>query len=271
MMIEAYVSKKLLLTLMVLISTTLVFGHANYTGYSGAPGTTGRCASQCHGSNGGTITVSGFPSNYVPGQYYIIKIKHTSGSKISNFNASIRVGTTSTTAGTITAGLNSATYNISFEPNGVHLASNNQDSCIFTWRAPSPGVGNVTFYLGGLQGTTVSGQNTNITLTANQGQGIHDVETDLMMKLSLQINPSIASKSFDIALTKPDAKSAQIKILQTNGKIVNKIQIPASIIIHQTIIFKTIDNNGRQLPNGTYIAAVICGKEQIIKKFIIQN
>jgi hypothetical protein len=60
---------------MVLALTTaigLCLGLPSYTGYSGAPGTAGTCAGACHGSGVGTITVSGLPTSYSLGQYYLV-------------------------------------------------------------------------------------------------------------------------------------------------------------------------------------------------------
>jgi hypothetical protein len=144
--------------------TAQVWAHGSYTGYSGAP-TRQTCASSCHGSSGGTVTVSGFPTEYTPGQAYTITVGHSGGSTIANFNASCRVGSGSTNAGTITAGTGTSTYNVSGETNGVHLTSNNQNSGTFTWTAPAAGAGDVHLYLGGHQGT-YGGQNTALNLTA---------------------------------------------------------------------------------------------------------
>jgi hypothetical protein len=130
----------------------VAMAEPNYTGYSGAPGTAGTCARQCHGSGTGTIQVVGFPAAYEPGQSYVISVFKQSGSSISNFNASVRVGTGTQTAGTITAGYRTATYSTGSEPNGVHLSGNDQDSCTFNWQAPDSAVGGVKLYVAGPQG-----------------------------------------------------------------------------------------------------------------------
>ena len=94
------------------------YGHANYTGYSGAPGSDGRCASSCHGSSGGTIQVSGFPESYTAGEVYTLTVTHTAGTTIRNFNGSCRVGTGSANAGVIASGTGTVTYNVPFVPRG---------------------------------------------------------------------------------------------------------------------------------------------------------
>jgi hypothetical protein len=137
---------------LTLLFSLQVFAHQTYTGYSGAPNRS-TCASSCHGSPGGTITLTGFPATYTPGQAYTLTVGHTAGVAIANFNASVRVGTGTVNAGTIAAGTNTAVYNVTGETNGVHFSPAQQNSGTFTWTAPAAGTGAVTLYLGGLQGT----------------------------------------------------------------------------------------------------------------------
>jgi hypothetical protein len=149
-----------------------VFAHATYTGYSGAPGALGTCAISCHGPSGGTITASGFPTAYSPGQMYTITIAHSSGNTIANFNGSCRAGTGSTNAGTIVSGLNTATYNKTGETNGIHFTSSQQDSGKFTWTAPGSGTGTVRLYVAGHQGTSSGDVNTSLVLVSNEASGV---------------------------------------------------------------------------------------------------
>jgi hypothetical protein len=151
--------------LTLLLISTLTFAHANYTGYSGAPGSKGTCASSCHGGSGGTITVTGFPATYQPMTTYTIVVAHNGGSPIVNFNASTRLGSSTSTAGTFTAGTNAATYSVTAE-NGVHASGNNVDNITFQWTSPSSATNQVTLYVAGLQGN-VNGANSEISLTAN--------------------------------------------------------------------------------------------------------
>lgn len=154
-----------LLSLSVLASD----GHAHptYIGYSGAPGSHGRCASSCHGSTGGTVQISGFPTEYVPGEIYAVTIAHSGGSAIKQFNGSCRVGTGSDNAGVISAGTNTVTYSTSGETNGVHLSAQDLDSGTFDWTAPPAGTGEVRLYIAGHQGS-YSGANTTLVLSATE-------------------------------------------------------------------------------------------------------
>jgi hypothetical protein len=156
---------------MVLFSST-AFGHANYTGYSGAPGCNGTCASSCHGQSGGTVEISGFPQHYEPAQTYVIMVSHSGGNSIRQFNGSCRIGTGSENAGLITAGTNTSTYNNIHETNGIHFSSTNQNSGTFNWTAPSAGVGEVKMYIAGLQGGQGGNNSALVLASLEQTTGI---------------------------------------------------------------------------------------------------
>ena len=120
---------------------------------------------------GGTVTVTGFPAQYSPGQSYLITIQRASGSSIANFNGSCRIGTGSENGGTISAGTGTATYNTSGETNGIHLSPNNQDSATFNWAAPASGTGTVSLYVAAHQGTA-SGANTVIVQVSDESASV---------------------------------------------------------------------------------------------------
>ena len=158
--------KQILFGAMLAAFAGQAFAHTNYTGYSSAPGRQ-TCASSCHGSGGGTVTVSGFPELYTPGTPYTITLGHNGGSSIRNFNGSCRLGTGTANAGVISAGMMTSTYNTSGETNGVRLSSSNQNSATFIWTAPAAGSGSARLYIAALQGG-YSGQNTRIVLVAEE-------------------------------------------------------------------------------------------------------
>jgi len=112
--------------------------------------------------------VSGFPEIYVPEQQYTITVAGTTGSPITQFNASVKIGNGSANAGLIGAGTGTATYNHANETNGVHWSSPNRTSGTFLWMAPAAGTGPVRLYLAGLQGSLSNGADTLITLISNE-------------------------------------------------------------------------------------------------------
>jgi hypothetical protein len=142
--------------------------HNSYTGgYSGAPGTR-TCASACHGGAAGTLAVTGFPATYQPGQTYRIVVKHNAGSPIVNFNATTRIGSTSSIAGTFTPTTNCTLY--AGTDGGVYANPHSIDSAVFQWTAPARGTGTISFYAAAFQGTTSSsrGQSGSIVVTSTE-------------------------------------------------------------------------------------------------------
>jgi hypothetical protein len=243
----------------------------SYTGYSGAPGTDGTCAGYCHGSSGGTIVVEGFPNTYIPGQTYEIKVKHTSGSGISNFNASVRIGTGTPTAGIITAGLNTSTYNIAQEPNGVHFSTSSLDSGTFTWTAPDSGFGEVRLYLAGMQGSSTGGPNTVITLTASEGTGLNESNLPTLSNLSLAIKPTVVRKFLQIQINVPNKSNPRLRIIEQTGRIIKSLKISDSNARTQTIIWEPMNDKGKPLPAGIYFVSLESNQERLIRKFTIKT
>ncbi|MBL0063070.1 MAG: T9SS type A sorting domain-containing protein [bacterium] len=145
-----------------------VFASPTNRGYSGAPGSLGRCSSSCHGVNQGTVQITGFPTEYVPDSTYLIAIEAVSGLPIKNFNGSVRRGTGSVNAGTITAGFNTVTYSVTQETNGIRLTPNDRQNGNFNWRAPTAGAGTVRLYVAAHQGDRNTGPNSTISLTATE-------------------------------------------------------------------------------------------------------
>jgi hypothetical protein len=152
----------------ILLTVALIaMAHSTYTGYSGAPGSWGKCG-DCHGSAGGTVELTGFPSQYSPGNTYTIAVSHNGGLPISGMNGSVRIGTGTENAGLIEAGTNTIVYNESVETNGIAMSGIDLENGTFEWTAPGVGTGDVTFYAAATQGG-FDGVNTEITLVSTEG------------------------------------------------------------------------------------------------------
>ncbi len=243
---------------------SLCSASATFTGYSGAPGTTGACAGSCHGATGGTITVSGFPTTYTPGQAYVVTVAHNGGSSIENFNASVRVGTGPSNAGVITAGTNTAVYNVSGETNGVHFGTSGQASGTFTWTAPSPSVGAVRLYLAGHQGATSGGPNTEIVLTAD-GAGIAD-NGRRQVSAAFRLEQTVVTNHLAMRIDNP-SKPARIRIVDQNGRIVARRVV--AVGGNQAIAVQLLDNRGERLAAGTYYVTFAATGASRVAKFAI--
>jgi hypothetical protein len=237
--------------------------HAStsYTGYSGAPGSRGSCASTCHGNLGGTIVVEGFPETYQPGQTYEIWVRHTGGSSIRNFNASVRVGTGSETAGLIAAGYGTETYSRTQEPNGVHLSRSRRDSCSFNWTAPPGGTGPVRLYLAGLQGGE-SGNNTDLVLVADEATGIEEEGSPPILRIpSITAEPSVVASTILFRVVTADGAGGRVAIADMTGRVVAVLDIPPSAPAARSLSWNLVTPDGDPLNHGNYIAALCSGGE----------
>lgn len=254
----------------VLAATGRVAGFATYTGFSGAPGTHGTCALHCHGTTGGTIVTTGFPVLYVPGDTYEVKVAHSSGDPICNFNASVRIGAGAGIAGMLLSGLNTEVYEASpSESLGVHFVSASQDSGSFFWIAPNPGVGEVRFYLSGLQGASPDGPNTVLVVTASQSPGGAFEDRDRSgHALSLTLENRIVKDYLILRVSLPANRRPELRILDDAGRAKGRISIPQSDG-PQVLIWAPVDLLGRRLAPGDYFASLTADGRRVARKFVV--
>jgi hypothetical protein len=234
--------------------SSAAWGHPNYIGYSGAPGTAGSCSISCHHRRNfaPTMTVTGFPETYIPGQSYAIMVAHQSGSTIRQFNSSIRVGSGSTNAGNIYASTNTSTYNTSGETNGVHFYASNQNSGSFLWVAPAAGTGQVWLYFAGLQGSLSSGADTAISLTSLEGTTGID-EPGLPGAFSLEQNypnPFNSSTVINFSLSRPG--HVKFSIYDLAGRMIYDNSYDINRIGTSSIHWDGQSNQGNNVPSGIY-------------------
>jgi hypothetical protein len=241
-------------TFIVGLATVQAWGHPTYIGYSGSPGRSA-CAISCHPRYNftPTITVTGFPESYIPGQQYTIAVGHSSGITIANFNCSIRIGTGSSNAGIIAAGTNTSTYNTSGETNGVHFTSAFQDSGNFDWTAPSSGTGDVTLYLATLQGNLSNGADTQVVIVSSENTTAVDDPPSLPVAISLAQNypnPFNAETIIDFGISQPG--HVDLIICNIIGQQVyswsDDIYEPGAIAFH----WNGKNSDGIDVPSGVY-------------------
>lgn len=249
----------------LLIIATVAFAHPTYTGYSSAPGSNGTCASSCHGSGTGTITVSGFPTSYQPASTYRIVVMHSGGSKIYNFNASTRMGSETTSTGTFTASTNASVYNNG--ETGIHATSNLVDSVVFFWTAPATATDQISLYVAGLQGSK-GGANTRIVSTASYATTSVNLKDDLPKSYSLLQNyPNPFNPSTTIKYNLPKTSNVELKVYNILGKEVRTLvsgEIPEG---YQQAVWDGKDNYGEKAPSGIYIYSLTATSLDDEKKF----
>jgi len=260
--------------LMIVVSAAASAGaHANYIGYSGAPGSRGACSMMCHHQRDftPTVTVTGFPASYVPGQQYTVAVAHNDGSSIKQFNASVRIGTGSSNGGTIDAGTNTATYNHSLETNGAHFSSADQNSGIFLWTAPPSGTGEVRLYWAGLQGTGLSnGADTQVVLISAENPTGADDNTTMPEQVSLAQNyPNPFNSRTVIEFTVPEPGLVQIEISNILGQRVFSWTQNVSQAGKVSLIWNSRNESGDDVPSGVYFYRLHAAGVDLTRKMIL--
>ena len=252
-----------LITLLTL--SIIAYAFPGYIGYSGAPGSQGTCASTCHGSSGGTMQVTGFPSEYTPGNSYIITVSHNGGSTITNFNGSCRIGSGQQNAGVISAGTNTVVYNVGSETNGIHFSTNYHSSGTFNWTAPSIGTGFVKLYIAGQQGSK-SGPNTALVLTSNENTtSVHGINGNTPTKLTLSQNyPNPFNPETIIEYSVPQEGHLKLEIFDITGQ-----KIETLFDGFQETGYYTIAWNASEYSSGVYLYRLTLEDRIITKRMTL--
>jgi hypothetical protein len=265
---EVSVMKK---TLVIIALTTLcvasAVAHNSYTGgYSGAPGA-GTCASSCHGGTSGTIQVTGFPASYTPGQTYTITVSHNGGNKIVNVNATTRLGTTATVAGTFTAGSNTAVYTGS--DGGIYAGTHLVDVLTFQWKAPAAKSGQVKFFSSGFQATstgTSSGQSNQVNITSTEvTTGVVEspaVPRDFVLSPNF---PNPFNPSTHLQFSVPENGYVTLKVFNIQGEEI------ATLYNGMAEMGRTVQVtfNAGNMPSGIYLSRLEFNGRRIVQKMLL--
>lgn len=257
-------AKSLLAFVLCTVLATAAYGRTTYTGYSGAPGSNGQCAASCHGSGGGTITISGFPAQYTPGEVYPLTIAHSAGVTIRQFNGSCRIGNGSANAGTISAGTGTSTYNTSGETNGIRFTATNQNSGTFSWTAPVAGTGEVRLYVAGLQGGE-GGQNSELILVATEATtGAPDQWVNVDSGIAAGPNyPNPFSDQTTLVYQLPEPASVQVEIFDLSGR---RLEFSMTDQAAGTAQYAW-DSSG--YPSGIYFYRISTGGSSVIRSMLL--
>jgi len=264
--------------LLYLISGMLVFmtaisvAHPSYIGYSGAPGARGLCSTSCHERHNfaSSVTVTGFPEFYTPGQQYTITVTRQSGNAIKQFNASIRIGTSSQNAGVIAAGTSTATYNHAQETNGIHWTTNDRPTGTFLWTAPASGTGEVRLYWAGLQGSLSSGSDTSFVLISNEMATGIDENIQLPVHATLDQNyPNPFNAETIIKFYVPAPGDIKLEILNILGQKVHEWQEHAVQSGEITYRWNGVSADGNPVPSGVYFYRLQTDDSQITRRMTL--
>jgi hypothetical protein len=253
-----YSTATILIPLLILSAVPAVWGHPDYIGYSGAPGSGGYCAASCHGTGGGTIELSGFPTVYVPEQVYTLTVSHRGGAPISQFNASCRIGNTAENAGQIFAGANTVLYSIFCETNGVHFVTTGLDLGTFDWQAPVPGIGTVKLFISGLQDTAAGGPNSAVVYTAQEGS-VSDVDEpegrqlpELFKSLTNYPNPFNTYTVIEFYYDSDRASNVRLGIYNITGQLIYSRYIYCDKRKTYFSRWNGLNDDGLEVQSGVY-------------------
>jgi hypothetical protein len=264
--------KRSLIFSMVLLIGSSAFARNSYIGYSGAPGSRGTCSVTCHYRHNfdPSITIEGFPEFYEPGQQYTVTINHTSGSSISQFNASVRIGSGSDNGGIISAGTNTAIYSHSQETNGVRWSSNYTNTGTFIWTAPDAGTGEIRLYYAGLQGSLGYGASHDTVLVSNESttdvENTHTLPSDYFLA---QNYPNPFNNETIIQVKVPNSGQIKLEIANLLGQRVfeynKEVDGPKTV----NIGWDGRDSDGNDLPSGIYFYRLITESGTLTRKMLL--
>jgi hypothetical protein len=198
-------------------------------------------------------------------QTYTVTIKRTGGSRIVNFNATTRVGATSTVAGSFTAVTNSALY--SGADGGMYATPHSIDSAVFRWTAPAGGTGTVNFYAAAFQGTTSSanGQSSKVTLSASEITTRVEGQTSAPAKFELGQNfPNPFNPTTEISFTAGSTTFVTLKVFNLVGQEVTTL-VNGDVNAGE----HTITLNAKGLPSGIYFYQLASKNSVETKKMIL--
>lgn len=262
----------------VTIATALIFLFAisfarnSYIGYSGAPGSRGTCSVTCHFRNhfDPSVVISGFPDTYEPEHQYVITIYHTGDALISQFNASIRIGTGSSNGGHIYSGDNTLVYSHPQETNGVKWSSNYSDSGTFIWLAPEPGTGEVKLYWAGLQGTLGYGASYQTILLSNEAT--MDVKNTHLLPDGILVArnyPNPFNNETIIKIRAENQGNIRLNILNLLGQQVFEYGRTVSGPETLNILWDGRDSAGNDLPSGIYFYRLRTQSGSVTNKMLL--
>lgn len=179
---------KIILTVFVVTLGVIIFATGNKftrtthaseggapTGRTGAPGET-TCTS-CHSQSSGAGQVSIIaPTNYTPGQTYQIQVQNSTTDTSRTIWGFETIAVTSgnamagsfanTTANTRMRVASTKTY-VTQTTAGTFPGQTGSAAWTFSWTAPATNVGNVTFYVAGLQGDNSGDEGGDRTVTSS--------------------------------------------------------------------------------------------------------
>ena len=189
-----------LLLVTLLLASTIPTSLGNSSGIYNR-GSSGCGGGYCHGSsNTATVSMSGQPSSYNPGQTYTLSISVSGGVQGTNggFSLDVNKGTLSTGGG---VGIMAVKVN-GAQTSATHT-TNSYRSWSVDWTAPTAGSGSVQFNLAGLTANGANGNNGDAwgTTTITVPEGGSPPQNNAPTATNLQLFPSNPVTTDTLTLT----------------------------------------------------------------------
>ena len=257
----------LLIPVLLAIFATLIsaFGTDNTmnpggspAGNTNSPGDNQNCS---HCMTGTVATVTGWITSNVPGDGYVPGTTYTitataTGSGNKGFEISPQ-DIPGNLIGTLTAGTGNKLVGSGKYVTQSSSVGGSSATWHFTWKAPTTGVGDVTFY-----GAFIIGYaNTKVTtLTISQNTvGIAEKELS-----GVSVFPNPAKDHFSVSFSHPSSGNVSMELLSMSGEKIGNLlndflgtgQITCSFNISQ--------------PAGVYLVQIMAGDQKEIRKVIFQ-
>jgi hypothetical protein len=169
-----------------------------------------------------------------------------------------------------TPGFNTEIYSTPGESEGVHWESADTDSGTFVWTAPDPGVGSVTLYWAGLQGSRAHGTDVQFVLVTGDVTAEVEYIPGSPMEFSLEQNyPNPFNDRTNVEFTVAKATPVEFIITNILGQVlyawIDDYAQPGTVTIH----WDGFDLNGREQPSGVYFYRLKTPEITMTKKMMI--
>ncbi|MEI6900257.1 MAG: choice-of-anchor V domain-containing protein [Bacteroidota bacterium] len=227
-------------------------------GYTNSPADGMNCT-HCMGGSAVPVTgwiTSDIPTDgYYPDSTYTITVTAT-GSGKKGFEVSPQ-DLSGTLIGTLTAGTGSKLVGVNKYITHSAAQSANPYIWTFNWKAPTAGVGDVTFY----GSIIVSKLNTKTTtLTVPQSTvGVKQITSK-----SFSIFPNPVHDRLSISFLNPSEGVVKMQLVNLNGQTVRTL-------LNESLAAGEVNRSfSNDLPAGVYLLKLKSGKEEFVKQVIVQ-
>lgn len=213
------------------------------------------------------MTVTGFPTTYQPGQTYRIVVKHNAGSPIVNFNATTRIGSTSSIAGTFTPTTNCTLY--AGTDGGIYANPHSIDSAVFQWTAPARGTGTISFYAAAFQGTTSSssGQSGSIVVTSTEIVTVVQDQFSTPADFQLEQNfPNPFNPTTRIQFSLPKATIVKLVVFDVLGRAVTTL-----VQEYKQAGLYSVPFDGSRLASGVYLYRLTTPEQSVTRIMTLEK